>query len=481
MSTTDAVSAGGTPHKGWTLALAALGVFMAALDTLVVTTALPVLRTSLNANLNDLEWTVNAYNLSFACLLLAGAALGDRFGRRRTYAIGLLVFAAASALAAAAPSVGVLVTARALQGSGAAIVMPITLTLISDAFPMDKRGVAIGMWGGVAGMAVAAGPVVGGAVIQGLSWHWIFWFNVPVGLVMVPLAMTRLTESYGPQSRLDIRGLLLAAAGFFGVTWGLVRASSQGWGSAEVMGALVAGVVVLTLFFWWERRATSPMLKLSLFRSRAFTAATGVNFFMFAALFGALFLMSQLFQTGLGNSPLDAGLRILAWTAVPVVISPLAGVLSDKYGNRPFMAAGLALQAVGLSWVAAIAKPGMGYGELTSALVVAGVGIGMVFPTVANAVMNSVPPEETGIASGTSSTFREVGGVFGVAILATVFASDNVFGSQSTFFHHFSHALWVAAVLSGLGVVTALAAPGGVGAAAAEAVPEASELVTEDA
>jgi EmrB/QacA subfamily drug resistance transporter len=481
MSTTDAVSAGGTPHKGWTLALAALGVFMAALDTLVVTTALPVLRTSLNANLNDLEWTVNAYNLSFACLLLAGAALGDRFGRRRTYAIGLFVFAAASALAAAAPSVGVLVTARALQGGGAAIVMPITLTLISDAFPMEKRGVAIGMWGGVAGMAVAAGPVVGGAVIQGLSWHWIFWFNVPVGLIMVPLAMTRLTESYGPRSRLDIRGLLLAAAGFFGVTWGLVRASSQGWGSAEVMGALAAGVVVLVLFFGWERRAASPMLRLSLFRSRAFTAATGVNFFMFAALFGALFLMSQLFQTGLGNSPLDAGLHILAWTAVPVVISPLAGVLSDKYGNRPFMAAGLALQAVGLGWVAAIAKPGMGYGELTAALVVAGVGIGMVFPTVANAVMNSVPPEETGIASGTSSTFREVGGVFGVAILATVFASNNVFGSRPTFFHHFSHALWVATILSALGVLMALAAPGGVSAAPAEAVAETPEMVTEDA
>jgi EmrB/QacA subfamily drug resistance transporter len=447
-------------RKTWTLVLASLGLFMTALDTLVVATALPVLRVDLGAQLSDLEWTVNAYNLAFACFLLTGAALGDRFGRRRMFCFGLLAFTTASAAAALAPSAGALVATRAIQGAGAAVVMPLTLTLISEAFPAEKRAAAIGLWGGIAGLAVAAGPVVGGAVIEGIDWHWIFWINVPIGLVLAPLAARKLRESYGPRPRLDIPGLVLAAAGALGITWALIRSSSTGWGSFEVVAALAAGVLLVGLFLAWERRTPSPMLPLGLFRRRAFAAANGVSFFMSAALFGALFLMTQFMQTALGGSPLETGIEILPWTATPMVVAPIAGALAERYGNRPFMAAGLALQAVGLGWVAAIAQPGMAYGELAIALSVAGVGISMCFPTVANAVVGSVPPEEAGVASGANSTLRELGGVFGIAVLAAVFSHRGVYQSPHAFVDAFSPALWVAAGFSATGILAAVLVPG---------------------
>lgn len=446
-------------HKGWTLVLASAGVFMTALDTLVVANSLPALRTGLHADLKDLEWTVNAYNLAFACLLLTGAALGDRFGRKRMYWIGLLGFTVASAVAAMSPSVGALIGARAVQGAFAAIVMPMTLTLISEAFPAEKRGAAIGLWGGITGLAVALGPVVGGAVVQGLSWHWIFWLNVPIGLALVPLAMWRLTESRGPRPQLDIPGLVLAAAGCFAITWGLVRAADIGWGAGETATALAIGAVLLAVFIGWERRARTPMLSGALFRSRSFSAANVVSFFMYASLFGVLFLMMQFLQTVLGYSPLAAGLRTLPWTGAPMIVAPIAGILADRYGNRPFMVVGLALQAIGLGWIAAIAEPGMSYLPLGLALGVAGVGISLCFPTVANAVVGSVPPGEVGIASGTNSALREIGGVFGIAILASVFASPEIYSAPRIFVDHFSHAVWLGAAFSAVGILAALALP----------------------
>ncbi|MFB7619477.1 MFS transporter [Kitasatospora sp. NPDC056181] len=477
------------PRQAWTLVLASLGLFMVALDTLVVTTALPVLRADLGAKLTDLEWTVNAYNLAFACLLLTGAALGDRFGRRRVYAIGVLGFAVASAAAAMSGSVGALIAARAVQGGFAAIVMPLTLTLISQAFPAEKRGMAIGLWGGIAGLAVAMGPVVGGAITNGLAWQWIFWLNVPVGLALAPLALRRLTESFGPRPRLDPVGLALAGTGFLGLTWGLVRASTVGWGSAEVLLSLLAGTALVTGFLAWQRRARNPMLPLGLFRLRGFSTANGVSFFMYASLFGALFLMSQFLQIGLGNSPLAAGLWILPWTATPMVVAPVAGALSERFGNRPFMAAGLALQAAGLGWVAAIAHPGMGYAQLSVALTVAGVGTSMCFPTVANAVMGSVPQQEAGVASGTNSAIRELGGVFGVAVLAAIFTGPAVYGSPDAFVDAFRPALGVGAGLAVVGIVSALLAPrragtpreGGPGQAGPSAEPRAVRTVRTDA
>jgi EmrB/QacA subfamily drug resistance transporter len=440
----------------WTLVLVSLGLFMAALDTLVVTTALPVLRVSLHTGLSELEWTVNAYNLAFACSLLTGAALGDRFGRRRMFCIGLGVFTLASAGSALAPSVGALIATRAVQGIGAAMVMPLTLTLISEAFPEDKRGMAIGIWGGIAGLAVAAGPVVGGAVVEGINWHWIFWLNVPIGLLLIPLSASRLTESFGPRSRLDVPGLLLVSGGFFSVTWGLVRANAAGWRSGEVTGTLVLGAVVIGVFLWWEQRAASPMVSLALFRRRRFNSANGVSFFMYAGLFGAAFLMAQFFQGAQHLSPLQTGVRLLPWTGAPMIVSPIAGKLADRYGNRPFMTVGLVLQGIGLGWVAAIASVHIGYGELGVALGIAGVGIALVFPTVSTEVLASVPGAEVGVASGTNSAVRELGGVFGVAVLASVFARPGVYTSPAIFVGGFKAALWVAAGFSAAGAVAAV-------------------------
>ena len=445
---------------GWTIVLAGLGIFMTALDNLVVATALPVLRTSLHAGLSGLEWTVNAYLLAFACLILSGAALGDRFGRRRMFTVGIAVFTAASAAAALSPSVGALIAARVVQGAGAAIAFPLTLTLISEAFPVEKRGAAIGMWGAIAGMAAAFGPLIGGAIITGISWRWIFWVNVPVGVTLVALAPARLRESFGPRSRIDAVGVALAAAATLGLTWALVRANTVGWGSFEVLATSIAGSALIVAFLAWERRAASPMLPLELFRRRGFATANAVSFYMFAGLFGALFLMTQLLQTALGHSPLGAGLRLLPWTAAPGLVSPIAGALADRFGNRPFMTVGMALQTIGLGWIAASATTGMGYGQLGPALAIAGVGIGMVFPTVTNAVLASVPPAEAGVASGTNSALRQLGAVLGVAVLAAVFASHGVYSSPRLFIDDFSPALWVAVGLTALGIVAAALSPG---------------------
>ncbi|HEX8005047.1 MAG TPA: MFS transporter [Trebonia sp.] len=398
-------------------------------------------------------------NLAFACLLLTGAALGDRFGRRRMFTVGMAAFTAASAASALSPDVQSLILARAVQGAAAAIITPLTLTLICEAFPADKRGAAIGMWGGITGLAVAAGPVVGGAVVTGLDWHWMFWLNVPIGLMVAPAALRRLTESYGPRPQLDLRGLALAAGGALGITWALVRASTAGWTSAEVLATLLSGAVLAAAFIAWQRRAAHPMIPPALFRSRAFSAANAVSFFMYAGLFGALFLMSQLLQTGLGYSPLQAGIRLLPWTLPPMVIAPLAGTLADRHGNRPFMMLGLALQAAGYVWIASIAAADVSYLQLGPAFTLAGIGTSFCFPTVANSIMGSVPMREAGVASGTNSALRELGGVVGVAVLASVFTRHGGYASPHAFISGFTAAVWVAAGLSTLGILAALIIP----------------------
>ncbi len=446
-------------RRRWTLALAGLGAFMSALDVVVVATALPTMRTQLGASLADLEWTINAYNLALGCLMLTGAALGDRFGRRRMYVLGLAVFTAGSVLAALSPGAGLLIAARVVQGAGGAMLVPLTLTLISDAFGVEKRGAAIGIWGGITGLGVAAGPVVGGAVVQGISWQWIFWLNVPVGLVVAALSASRLRESRGPRPQLDIAGLVLAGVGLLALTWAAVRAPAVGWASAEVTGALAVGVILMIGFVAWERRARYPMLPLAYFRRRGFATANGVIFFQFISLIGSLFFITQLFQVGLGYSPLGAGLRILVWMAMPMLVAPVAGALADRVGNRPFMFSGLALQAGGLGWLAAVARPGAGYGTLVAPLIVAGVGIAMCFPTVANAVTASVPDGDVGVAAGTNNALNALGGVFGVAILAAVFAAHGSYASPAAFIDGFRPAEWTAAAVAAVGVPIAALAP----------------------
>lgn len=442
--------------SAWTLILTSASAFMVALDALVVVTALPSMQRDLHAGLSTLEWTVNAYTLAFAAGIVTAAALGDRFGRRRLFTLGITLFSIASAACALAPSPGLLVAARAVQGIGGAIVTPLALTLLTTAFPAQRRGAIIGIWGGITGLAVAAGPLVGGAVTQGLDWHWIFWVNVPIGLVAVLLSLRLLRESRGPQTRLDPLGALLITAAATAVAWGLVRASDAGWGGAETVGTLGGGAVLLAWFVLWERRAAAPMLPLTLFRTRAFTAANATGFLMFGSIFSAAFLMSQYFQFGLGYSPLGTGLRFLPWTATPVVVAPLAGALSDRVGRRPLMVSGLLLQALGLAWIATHAAVGLDYGTLVLPLVIAGIGISMAIPTTTTAAISAVGPRDVGRASGVQNTLTRFGSVFAVAIASAVFAANGHFGAPAAFIAGFRPALAVVAGLSALGAVCAL-------------------------
>ena len=440
----------------WTFAISSVALFMTTLDNLVVTTALPVIHKDLGASLSGLEWTVNAYTLTFAVLLITGAALGDRFGRRRMFVVGLAIFTAGSAAAALAPSIDVLIAARAVQGLGGAIVLPLTLTILSAAVSPERRGLVLGAWGGISGLAVAIGPLVGGAVVEGISWQWIFWLNVPIGLVLIPLAALRLRESRGPNDALDLPGVGLASAGLFGIVWGLVRGNQVGWGSAEIVAALVLGVAVLALFVRWELRAPEPMLPLRFFRSRTFSAANAASFLMFFGMFGSIFLLAQFFQTVQGYSPLQAGLRVLPWTAMPIFVAPLAGALSDRIGGRPLMVTGLALQAVGLGWIAYVSTPTVAYSALVTPFILSGIGMALYFAPVANVVLSAVKPEEEGQASGANNAIRELGGVFGVAVLASVFAHYGGYGSGQSFVSGLTPAIYVGAALVAAGAVASL-------------------------
>jgi EmrB/QacA subfamily drug resistance transporter len=369
-----------------------------------------------------------------------------------------------------------------VQGLGAAIVLPLTLTLLSDAFPAEKRGAALGIWAGVSGLGVALGPFVGGAVVEGIAWQWIFWLNVPIGIVLLPLAVARLTESRGPARTLDLPGLALVATGLFGLTFGIVRATALGWTSTTVTASISAGIALLAAFLWWERRAPAPMLPLRFFRSRAFAATNGVSFAMFFGVFGSIFLLSQFFQTAQGYSPLDAGLRTLPWTGMPMLVAPIAGLLSDRIGSRPLMAAGLALQAGAIAWLAAVSSPDVAYSSLIVPLVMGGTGMALVFAPSANAILGAVRPEEAGQASGATNAIRELGGVMGVAVLASVFSAHGSYVSPQAFSDGVVAALPIGAAVLAAGAVVALLVPGiRARPATVEAEPTAAAAVAEPA
>ncbi len=447
-------------RTGWTLAIVSAALFMVTLDNLVVTTALPSIRLALGAGIDSLEWTVNAYTLTFAVLLITGAALGDRLGRRRVFVAGLGLFTLGSAAAALAPTPTALILARALQGVGAAAVAPLTLTLLSEAFPEGRRGVALGIWSGISGLGVALGPVVGGAVVNGVSWHWIFWLNVPVGLALIPLALTRLEESRGTGSRIDLGGIVLASGGLFGVVYGLVRANALGWTSTTVLASLIGGLLGLAAFAAWEQRAEAPMLPLRFFRSRAFSATNAVSMAMYFGMFGSVFLLAQFFQTAQHFSPLQSGLRTLPWTGMPMLVAPLAGILSDRLGTRPLMVAGLALQAVALGWFAVVLDATMPYTAVIGPFVLAGTGMALVFAPAASAVLSAVATHEAGQASGVTNAIREVGGVLGVAVLAAVFSGAGSYASPHLFVRGLVPAVLVGAGVVGAGALIALLVPG---------------------
>ncbi|MGW0585375.1 DHA2 family efflux MFS transporter permease subunit, partial [Streptomyces sp. NPDC002920] len=413
----------------WAVVITSMAGFITALDNLIVTTALPSIREDLGGGLEDLEWTVSAYTLTFAVLLMFGASLGDRFGRRRLFAIGLALFTAASAAAALAPGMGELIAARAAQGVGAAIVTPLTLTLLAAAVPAERRGVAFGIWGAASGIAVATGPLIGGTLTEHLSWQWIFWVNVPIGLALIPLALLRLDESHGPNPSLDLVGTVLASGGLFGIVYALVRGNADGWTSTPVLTGFIAGAVLLVGFVLYELRARHPMLPMRLFRHRSFSAINAASLLMFLGMFGAIFLLSQYLQTVGGYSPMEAGVRMLPWTAMPMIAGPLAGALSDRIGGAPVVTVGMALNAVGLGLWALAVEPQVSYTALLPALIVCGIGMGMFFAPSANLVMSTVRPQEQGIASGANNAIREVGGAVGVASLAAVFSAQGGYGS----------------------------------------------------
>jgi EmrB/QacA subfamily drug resistance transporter len=472
------------PKAGWTWLAALVAVFMVAIDTLVVTNALPVIRIDLKSGLEGLEWTVNAYTLTFAVFLLSGAALGDRFGRRKVFAIGLGIFTAASAAAALSSNINALVTARAIQGLGAAIILPLTLTLLASVVAPEKRGHAFGLWGAMVGLGVALGPVIGGTITEKFSWEWIFWVNVPIGLILLPLvALAR--ESRGGAGKLDPVGAGLITLGLLGVVFGLVRGNGHGWTSGQVLFGLIGGGVLIIAFLLWERQARNPMVPLALFSSRGFSLTSIAAMIMPFGVFGAVFLGSQYLQTVLGFTPLEAGVRTLPWTAMPLIAAPLSGRLVDKIGGRPLIVLGLTMQAIGVGWIGLIAKPDLAYSNLVIPFIFAGFGMGLFLAPIAHLAIAFAPRNLEGVASGVTNALRQVGTVLGVSVLGAVFATYGGFDSGQDFVNGLIKAHYVAAVVLAVGAVIALAIPGkaaehaGAHAAGhAPSVPEPSPSLT---
>jgi EmrB/QacA subfamily drug resistance transporter len=443
-------------HLGWVLALTSTGYFMVVLDSVVVITALPRMQHDLHASLSSLQWTLNAYGIAFAAGIITAAALGDRLGRRKVFNVGLAVFTVASVACALAPNASELIAARTVQGLGGAIVLPLSLTILTTAFPAERRGMIVGIYGGLAGLAVAMGPIVGGAVTQGIDWHWIFWINVPIGVIAVLLGVRLLPESYGAPERLDLVGVGLVTAGVVSLVWALSRATQVGWSSAEVVSTLVAGTVLLAAFVGWERSVSEPMVPLRLFAVRDFAIGNVTTFLMSGAIFAAALLVTEEFQLARHYSPVGAGVRLLPFFATPMLISPVAGALSDRIGRRPIIVVGLSLLTAGLAWVAWRGSLGTSSIELVIALLIAGVGISMALPTVPTAVLSAVAPEEMGKASGINYMAQRFGAVFAIAIGSAVFTAYGHFGSPESVTAGFKPALWACAALAVLAAVSAL-------------------------
>jgi len=442
---------------GWVVALTSTAYFMVVLDALVVTTALPRMQRDLHVGLSSLQWTVNSYGIAFAAGIVTAAALGDRFGRRFVFNGGLALFTLASAACALAPNATELIVARTVQGLGAAAVLPLSLTILTTAYPPEKRGMIVGVYGGLAGLAVALGPIVGGAITEAIDWHWIFWINVPIGLAAVLLGLRLLPESRGAPERLDLVGVSLVTAGVVTLVWALTRANDAGWASAEIVSCLVAGTVLLGAFLVWEHRAAEPLVPLRLFASREFTVGNLTSFFLQGATFATAFFVTQEFQFARGYSPIGTGLRLLPFFATPMFVSPLAGALSDRIGRRRITVVGLTLQSLGFAWVAARGSLATSWVEISAALLVAGIGLSMALPTVPAAVLDAVAPQEMGKASGVNFMAQRFGTVFALAIATAVFAAHGHLGSPAAVTDGFRPAQWACVCFAVLGALSAFA------------------------
>jgi EmrB/QacA subfamily drug resistance transporter len=445
--------------KGWVLGVTSLASFMMALDALIITTAFATIRAEFGSSVETLQWAVNAFNLSFAVLLLTGAALGDRFGRRRMFAFGIALFVLASAACALAPGAAWLIAARTCQGAGAALVMPLAMAILSAAFPKEERARALGIFSSVTGCALIVGPAIGGFITENLGWRWTFWINLPIGLILVGLVLARLRESFGPKAKLDIVGLMLVALAALALVWALLRGNAIGWTSVEVMGALALGAVFAITFVTYELRTPTPMVPMRLFASRSFSAGAAASFLFYAAMYGVLFLLPQFLQVSLGAGPLGAGLRLLPWTSTLFVTAPVAGAMVGRFGERPLVVTGVLMQAIGLGWIALVASTQATYAALVAPLVLAGVGVSMAMPAAQNAIMSSVAPTEMGKASGVFNMGRFLGGMFGIASLVATFSASGAVDTAAHFSAGTSAAMKLAALLSLLGAMAGLWLP----------------------
>jgi EmrB/QacA subfamily drug resistance transporter len=418
------VTLGEGVSQWWTLVTVCVGTFMLLLDVTIVNVALPKIQAGLGSSFTDLQWIVDAYALTLAALLLTSGSLADLLGRRRIFAIGLVIFSAASLLCGVAQSPLMLNLSRGVQGIGGAMMFASSLALLGNAYRGRDRGVAFGVWGAVTGAAVSIGPVVGGALTDGLSWRWIFLVNIPIGVVALALTMSKVDESRDPHgARLDIPGFITFTAALGALVFGLIESSRKGWGSGLVEGCLIASVVLIAAFCAVERRRAAPMLDLSLFRGRAFNGAAIVAFALSGSIFALLLYLTLYLQDILGLSPLGAGLRLLTLSGAILVSSFVAGRLTTAVPVRLLMGAGLALVALSLLLMRGLTVTSH-WTHLLPAFLVGGVGVGLINPPLASTAIAVVPPRQAGMGSGINATFRQVGIATGIAALGSIFTSE---------------------------------------------------------
>jgi EmrB/QacA subfamily drug resistance transporter len=445
--------------KWWTLGAMCFALFMIMLDNTVVNVALPSIQKDLGSTLSGLEWTVNAYTLSFAVILATGGRLGDIFGRRLIFLIGVTLFAAASASAGLAPGTGALIASRVVQGVGAALMMPATLSIVTNAFPAHERGKAIGTWAGVSALALAIGPVLGGLLTEHVSWRAIFYLNIPVaaGAIVATLFAVRESRDETVGREVDYAGVATLTAGLTALVLALIEGNSWGWGSARIIALLVASAVMLTAFVIVERRVRAPMVEFPLFASRNFVGTNVIAFVTAFAMLSQFFFIAIYMQEILGYSPLEAGVRFLPATLMIVAFAPVAGRLTDRIGARWLIAVGLTFVSAALYWMTTIDVTTT-YADIWPSFTLMGFGMALVMSPMSTAAMNAVDVAKAGIASGVLSMNRMVGGTFGVAVIGAVFqglapdgASDPV-----AFVDAFATAMWVATAVAMVGVIVAV-------------------------
>lgn len=448
-----------TPATIRLLVVTCCALFMAMLDNLVLGVALPSIQRSFNADITDLQWFMNAYTLAFSVLLIPFSMMGERFGRKKMFLTGVVLFTAGSVLCGLSGNSLQLILSRALQGIGGAAIVPLSLTLVNAGFPENMRAAAFGIWSGISGLGLSTGPLIGGLIVEGAPWQMIFWVNVPVGLLALLFGSFWLTETKGERKPLDLPGVLLLAAGLFGVVYGLEQGNTKGWTSLEVIGSLGAGAVLLLLFYVWERNRETPYIRFALFRNKRYTAYIFTGFWMNAGIFGAIFLLTLFLQQAQGYSALEAGVRTMAWTGCTMICAPLAGFAVGRFGSQTVLAIGMTAQALALAGFAVlIATAGVDVPFLWQAplMMLAGAGMGLSFTPLAHGVMTSVPEQSSGEASGISNATRELGGVFGIAISGLIFQSGAAIRTPDDFGTHLVPALWSGAAMIVLGVAFAL-------------------------